>query len=187
MKKIWAIVLVIVFSVVTMAACGGDDSSTAPDAVAETPADSAPADDAVQGDDPGGAQADSTLIDIDAILAEMGEEAFWDEFENLGSPLQEELDKPGKTVHISGRLARITNNGVFTPRVDIYLSEFDYKLYGLQIYVEGFDADDYPGNHAEIEVTGVLTEPGDLFNDDNGKPQVYSKYLAVAPKDFIVK
>ena len=126
-----------------LAACSGGTSSSA---ASSASSDSAAASSAVS----------SAAVDFD--VAAMSDEeafAFMDEFLNR-TPDELDADE-GKVMHIKGQVSRYTKKDGDVEMVSdsVGIKGEGGVLKSVNFYVEGWTADDYPENKAQVEVTGV--------------------------------
>ena len=102
------------------------------------------------------AKVDVSSVDFD--VAAMSDEeafAFMDEFINR---TPDELDSDeGKVMHIKGQVSRYTKKDGDVEMVSdsVGIKGEGGVLKSVNFYVEGWTADDYPENKAQVEVTGV--------------------------------
>lgn len=102
------------------------------------------------------AKVDVSNVDFDVAAMDDAEAfAFMDEFTNRTPDL---LDADnGKVMHIKGQVSRYTKDegGVKKVSDSVGIKGEGGVLKGVNFYVEGWTADDYPENKAQVEVTGV--------------------------------
>ena len=102
------------------------------------------------------AKVDVSNVDFDVAAMDDAEAfAFMDEFTNRTPDLLD-ADK-GKVMHIKGQVSRYTKDegGVKKVSDSVGIKGEGGVLKGVNFYVEGWTADDYPENKAQVEVTGV--------------------------------
>lgn len=80
---------------------------------------------------------------------------FVDEFINRAPDLLDADE--GKVIHIKGQVSRYTKNEGNEKKVSdsVGIKGEGGVLKSLNFYVDGWTADDYPENKAQVEVTGV--------------------------------
>ncbi len=101
-------------------------------------------------------KVDVSTVDFD--VAAMSDEeafAFMDEFINR-TPDELDADE-GKVMHIKGQVSRYTKKDGDVEMVSdsVGIKGEGGVLKSVNFYVEGWTADDYPENKAQVEVTGV--------------------------------
>lgn len=129
-------------------------------AATETTSSTTPSNGGEQKDANGSATA-TTTVDVSKVdfdVAAMSDEeafAFMDGFINR-TPDQLDADE-GKVMHIVGQVSRYTKKENDTEKVSdsVGIKGEGGVLKGVNFYVEGWGAEDYPPNQAKVEVTGV--------------------------------
>ena len=100
--------------------------------------------------------AENVEADFD-VAAMSDEEAFqfMNEFVNR-TPDALDADE-GKVMHIKGQVSRYTKveDDVEKVSCSVGIKGEGGTIWGVNFYVEGWTADDYPENKAQVEVTGV--------------------------------
>ena len=168
MKKLAIAACAAVF-VLGLAACSGNsgsnekaDSSTetsAAAAPASAPADQGTSPEAAPAEQqaaPAAAPVDVSTVDFD--VAAMSDEDAFNFMHDFTNRTPDELDADeGKVMHIIGQVSRYTKK-----TDDQELASFSVgikgeggTIWGVNVYVDGWEAADFPENKAQVEVTGV--------------------------------
>ena len=166
MKKLAIAACAAVF-VLGLAACSGNSGSNEKaDSSTETSAAAAPASaPADQGTSPEAAPAEQQAapaaapVDVvDFDVADMSDEDAFNFMHDFTNRTPDELDADeGKVMHIIGQVSRYTKK-----TDDQELASFSVgikgeggTIWGVNVYVDGWEAADFPENKAQVEVTGV--------------------------------
>ena len=151
-----------------LAACSGGTSSSAASsassdsaATSSAAASSAAASSSADASSEAAASAAAVKVDVSTVdfdVAAMSDEeafAFMDEFINR-TPDELDADE-GKVMHIKGQVSRYTKKDGDVEMVSdsVGIKGEGGVLKSVNFYVEGWTADDYPENKAQVEVTGV--------------------------------
>ena len=152
-----------------LAACSGGASSGATSSAASGSAEassavaasSEAASNAAAASSEAAASAAAVKVDVSTVdfdVAAMSDEeafAFMDEFINR-TPDELDADE-GKVMHIKGQVSRYTKKDGDVEMVSdsVGIKGEGGVLKSVNFYVEGWTADDYPENKAQVEVTGV--------------------------------
>ena len=151
-----------------LAACSGGTSSSAASsassdsaATSSAAASSAASSSSAAASSEAAASAAAVKVDVSTVdfdVAAMSDEeafAFMDEFINR-TPDELDADE-GKVMHIKGQVSRYTKKDGDVEMVSdsVGIKGEGGVLKSVNFYVEGWTADDYPENKAQVEVTGV--------------------------------
>ena len=96
--------------------------------------------------------------EIDFDVAAMDDEEAFTFMHDFTNRTPDELDADeGKVMHIKGQVSRYTKVEDDTEKVScsVGIKGEGGTIWGVNFYVEGWTADDYPENKAQVEVTGV--------------------------------
>ena len=99
---------------------------------------------------------ESVAIDFD--VASMSDEEAFQFMHDFTNRTPDELDADeGKVMHIKGQVSRYTKVEDDTEKVScsVGIKGEGGTIWGVNFYVEGWTADDYPEHKAQVEVTGV--------------------------------
>ena len=97
-------------------------------------------------------------VEADFDLAAMSDEEAFQFMNDFVNRTPDELDADeGKVMHIKGQVSRYTKVEDDTEKVScsVGIKGEGGVIWGVNFYVEGWTADDYPENKAQVEVTGV--------------------------------
>ena len=138
------------------AASGSAEASSAVAASSEAASNAAAASSEAAANAAAATKVDVSTVDFD--VAAMSDEeafAFMDEFINR-TPDELDADE-GKVMHIKGQVSRYTKKDGDVEMVSdsVGIKGEGGVLKSVNFYVEGWTADDYPENKAQVEVTGV--------------------------------
>jgi len=138
------------------AASGSAEASSAAAASSEAASNAAAASSEAAASAAAATKVDVSTVDFD-VAAMSDEEAFkfMDEFTNR-TPDALDADE-GKVMHIKGQVSRYTKKEGDVEKVSdsVGIKGEGGVLKSVNFYVEGWTADDYPENKAQVEVTGV--------------------------------
>lgn len=96
--------------------------------------------------------------EIDFDVAAMGDEEAFQFMHDFTNRTPDELDADeGKVMHIKGQVSRYTKDEGGEKKVScsVGIKGEGGTIWGVNFYVEGWTADDYPEHKAQVEVTGV--------------------------------